>query len=387
MEKSILKSITQYPHDMQAFLQHIPEEAFSKEAKIILATMRELESQNVLNLSTLESALSENIKHSEFYIEFLNAPSNINYLTLKPLFLNEFKLKQQRLIANKLLNASNNNELLDLDLLIPAVNTHNEFKSLESWQGYYDSRPSLPRFKTLIPFLDNPFEGGIEVGQLVLISGDPEAGKTMLGTQIIENIAREHKVAFFCFEFTIKSYLKAKANTKLNKQNMIVINDGYNINDIAQNIKDLYKSQGIRVFLIDSQMRITSPAGRNMEEEESLKFSTLAKLCHSLDLLVFLIVQTSKGDRDNPMGSKKGGHEASIIMRIEHSKAKDENLREFSENERIFIIKKNKQTGKHFKEKVRFDTQSLRFNPMQREVEANAKEINKAELEQIIGRF
>ena len=53
-----------------------------------------------------------------------------------------------------------------------------------------------------------------------------------------------------------------------------------------------------------------------MEEEESLKFSTLAKLAHQYELLIFLIIQTAKGDRDNPMGSKKGTHEASVILRI-----------------------------------------------------------------------
>lgn len=84
-------------------------------------------------------------------------------------------------------------------------------------------------------------------------------------------------------------------------------------------------------------MRLVSPNGRNMEEEESLKFSTLTRLYHSLGILVFLIVQTSKGDRDNPMGSKKGGHESSITIRIEHDKPKNESVREFSEDLRIVI--------------------------------------------------
>ena len=124
-----------------------------------------------------------------------------------------------------------------------------------------------------------------------------------------------------------------------------------------------------------------------MEEEESLKFSTLAKICHSLDVLIFLIVQTSKGDRDNHMGSKKGGHEASIIMRIEHTKAKDENLREFNESERMFIVKKNKQTGKHFKEKVFFNHQTLRFTSQQREVEEDAQRLSKEEIMSLIKGF
>ena len=61
------------------------------------------------------------------------------------------------------------------------------------------------------------------------------------------------------------------------------------------------------------------------------------------------------------MGSKKGGHEASVIIRIEHCKAEIEALREFSENSRMVILKKNKQTGKHFKEKVAFNPQTRKF--------------------------
>lgn len=101
-------------------------------------------------------------------------------------------------------------------------------------------------------------------------------------------------------------------------------------------------------------MRITSPNGRNMEEEESLKFSLLAKLCHSMGILVFLIVQTSKSDRDNPMGSKKGGHEASVIIRIEHCKAEIEALREFSENSRMVILKKKQANRQALQRKSRF---------------------------------
>ncbi len=38
-----------------------------------------------------------------------------------------------------------------------------------------------------------------------------------------------------------------------------------------------------------------------------------------------------------------------------------EALREFSENSRMVILKKNKQTGKHFKEKVAFDPNTRKF--------------------------
>lgn len=386
MELDILRSATEFPKDFQEFLHGLPMNIFSKQAQIIAQEITKL-GETSININSLESTLSSEFKDSEFYINFLNANIDPNYLNLKPIFIKEYQLKVQSTIAQKMLQSASIGEIVDIDVLKQNFqNPAPQYKTLTQWQDFFLSKPPLMKFKTHIPFLDTCFDGGIEVGQLVLISGDPEAGKTMLGTQILENIAKSYKVGFFCFEFTIQSYLKAKKNSRVNLNNIIALNDGYNINEIAMTIKEMAKT-GVRVFLIDSQMRITSPAGRNMEEEESLKFSTLAKICHSLDVLIFLIVQTSKGDRDNPMGSKKGGHEASIIMRIEHTKAKDENLREFNESERMFIVKKNKQTGKHFKEKVFFNPQTLRFTSQQREVEEDAQRLNIEEIMSLIKGF
>lgn len=386
LECSILRSMVEYPQEIDEFLAKLPMEIFSKEARTILEPINELASKGILDITSLDSSLSEEFKNSEWYVDFLSGEINPNYLHYKEIFVQNYRLKVQNAIAQKLLKASSAGQIIDIDTLITHTSVQEEFRNFNQWQEYLNTKPPLPKFKSHIEFLDSCFDNGFEGGQLILISGDPEAGKTMLGTQIIENIAKSHKVAFFCFEFTIASYIKAKRHTRLNAGNIILIDDGYNINEIAHNIKELYK-QGVSVFLIDSQMRIVSPNGRNMEEEESLKFSTLARLCHSLGIVVFLIVQTSKGDRDNPMGSKKGGHEASIIMRIEHCKAKDENLREFDEGSRMFIVKKNKQSGKHFKEKVRFDAQSLRFSSLEREVDEDAQKLDIDEIQSILGRF
>lgn len=376
LENNILRSMVESPIEIEEFLKNLSPEMFSKEGFKLLEKIQELNNQGILNITSLETALSDEFKNSEWYIDFLNSEINPNYLQYKELFVFNYRLELQSSLANKLLKASMQGEILDVDTLRKSEIT-TEYKTLNDWEEYFTQQPPAQKFKSHVDFLDSCFDNGFEGGQLVLISGDPEAGKTMLGTQIIENMSKSHKVAFFCFEFTINSYLKARKYTKaLSRENMILINDGYNINEIAFNIKELYK-QGVRVFLIDSQMRIVSPNGRNMEEEESLKFSTLARLCHSLGIVVFLIVQTSKGDRDNPMGSKKGGHEASIILRLEHCKAQEE-LREFSEDQRMLIVKKNKQTGKHFKEKVLF--KDLRFYSLQREVEPNAKRLDLSEV-------
>lgn len=365
LEQEILLSMVHYKEDIDEFLAKTPRQVFSKKGSIILDKILALQSKKALSTHSLMNALTTEQQGDEYVLELFSKTPNSSFVNLAQELITTYKLKMQKVNGLKMIKASDNNTLLDLTMLDKAVES-NEYKNLAQWIDYYATRPEQPKFKTKISFLDSVFDGGIEVAQLVLISGDPEAGKTTLGLQILENISHYAKVGFFSFEFTIEQYIRAKQSERKppNLENMYIINEGYELYTIAQNIKNLYR-QGVKVFLIDSQMRITSPNGRNMEEEESLKFSLLAKLCHSMGILVFLIVQTSKSDRDNPMGSKKGGHEASVIIRIEHCKAEIEALREFSENSRMVILKKNKQTGKHFKEKVAFNPQTRKFSSIE----------------------
>lgn len=365
LEQEILLSMVHYKEDIDEFLAITPRQVFSQKGSVILDKILTLQGKKALSTHSLMNALTTEQQSDEYVLELFSKSPNSSFVNLSQELITAYKLKMQKANGLKMIKASDNNTLLDLSMLDRAVES-NEYKNLAQWIDYYSTRPEQPKFKTNVGFLDSVFDGGIEVAQLVLISGDPEAGKTTLGLQVLENISHYAKVGFFSFEFTIEQYIRAKQAERKppNLDNMYIINEGYELYTIAQNIKNLYR-QGVKVFLIDSQMRITSPNGRNMEEEESLKFSLLAKLCHSLGILVFLIVQTSKSDRDNPMGSKKGGHEASIIIRIEHCKPEIEALREFSENSRMVILKKNKQTGKHFKEKVAFDPNTRKFTSIE----------------------
>lgn len=380
LEQEILLSMVEYQEDIDEFLAKTPRQVFSQKGGAILEKILNLHAKSALSKQSLLANLSSEQQGDEYVLELFSKSPNSSFVNLSQELITAYKLKMQKENGLKMIKASDNNTLLDLSMLEKAVES-NEYKNLAQWIDYYSTRPEQPKFKTKISFLDSVFDGGIEVAQLVLISGDPEAGKTTLGLQMLENISHYAKVGFFSFEFTIEQYIRAKQAERKppNLENMYIINEGYELYTIAQNIKNLYR-QGVKVFLIDSQMRITSPNGRNMEEEESLKFSLLAKLCHSMGILVFLIVQTSKSDRDNPMGSKKGGHEASVIIRIEHCKAEIEALREFSENSRMVILKKNKQTGKHFKEKVAFNPQTRKFSSF----ESEAEFVEEVEMEKIV---
>ena len=241
-------------------------------------------------------------------------------------------------------------------------------KSYTEWKEHFAALPPLPKYGTGVSFIDESLGGGIEAGQLILLMGDPEAGKTLLGTQILRNVSMGFPVLFFCFEFTVRKYLETTEQKKQrqNPENIKIIDEGYDILDIEREIK-IWHKRGCRYVFIDSQMRVTNDTCKgSVEEKESEKFSRLAKLCHRLEITIVYICQQGKQDSAAgvvvPMGSKKGGHEASQIWYLKTPKPKyDEDGEIMNKNDREFILSKNKQNGKHYKRDVRINTRTLEF--------------------------
>ncbi|MDD6056613.1 MAG: DnaB-like helicase C-terminal domain-containing protein [Helicobacteraceae bacterium] len=362
VETDILAGMIEYPHNIAEFLSKCPHKAFSIKGKECLALFEKIGYLS-LNKNIFFNSLPEDKQQDEFIIEILASLPNPNYVEMAPFLIESYYLNLQSNLAFKMAEAARNKQLLDVSMLLKEgdLNTIN-IKTLDEWAKYYKEKAELPKIPTKVDFIDSILDGGIEMAQLVLISGDPEAGKTTLGLNILENISYSEKVGFFCFEFTARQYVDRKIKKGDCKgSNIFLINDGYDMFSVSQNIKKMAQ-MGVRIFLIDSQLRLTAEnMGNNEEQKESAKFSTLAKLCHTLEIVIILIVQTSKTDKDNPMGSKKGGHESSITIRLEHKKS-DDPTKEYSDKERFVIFKKNKQTGKHFKEEVNFDPINLRFS-------------------------
>lgn len=395
LECEILQSMCYYPRDIETFLSKSSFKPFSKKGQQVLQIILELvnkDSYTPLSTNAILQKLPPKARDDEFVIEFLSATPTPNYLDYVGIFLDSYKLQTQELIAKELQTASNNGIELDLHTLIAKFEISQiEYKSFGQLYDEWENKAVLAQHPTGIKFLDYCLNGGFELGQLLILGGDPEAGKTTLGLQILENIAKKNKVCFFCFEFTKDSYFKTKKQRGFStalRDNMLIIDDGYSINEIANNIKNLAR-QGVKFFLIDSQMRITNQAGRNIEEEESAKFSTLARLCHSLNVFIMLIIQTAKGDRFNPSNSKKGAHEASISIRIELNKPEKDDLlqagQEWDENTRTIIIYKNKQTGKHNKEILAFNKDKGIFSTIASQDNKPTQTIDKKELYEALG--
>ena len=153
----------------------------------------------------------------------------------------------------------------------------------------------------------------------------------------------------------------------INKKNLFIVNDGYDLSDVTREIK-IFAKKGGRFVVIDSQMRVENSENKGTtEQSESEKFSKLAKLAHSLELLIFFIAQQgkedSKGGTHSPMGTKKGAHEANQIWYIHKLKPKYEDGSDIDINahKRLFEVSKNKQNGRHFKTEISLNPVLLEF--------------------------
>ena len=210
--------------------------------------------------------------------------------------------------------------------------------------------PQQTKYETGIDFLDNTFMGGFELGQLVTITGEQEAGKTMLLEQILGNITKQHKALYFSLEFNKRqakkvffNRLKRKSVEENALKNIEIVTtdmiDG-NLFDIIKHTKDAIK-RGVKFIGLDSTLMLFVE-GMSGEQEVTEIFRQLQKVTVQNDVLFFIITQGSKEDnRDGKVsifGSQKANHFANIMLHLTFDRER---------NKRGIIVAKNKQEGKY----------------------------------------
>ncbi len=378
MQNLIMNSFINYPNDLEEFLEDIHISSFTPFNQKIIQALLDMKNKNhVIQLETIRLKIGDAAFESKEFSAILEADNYPNYLDLKSDFKTHLSLKMQEFLANELIKATRKSEIFDYDFLGKHIKlgSNRNGKYYWEWEEFFQSKPPIEKIATGIDFLDKISDGGFEVGQLILLSGDPEAGKTLLGVQYITNAQQNHKVTYFGFEFSVRKHIETlnSKNFTLNKENYFIDDLSCEINELVSQIRGLSK-EGHKLFIIDSQMKIQAPiVGRTIEEVETIKFTTLADLAKRLQVIIILIIQNSKNDSYAPTGSRKGAHEAHVMIRIEKIKRGElENIKDFNERSihRKVLILKNKQTGLQGIQFFKMDNYRLS------EVSRNYKEYN-----------
>ncbi|GAA8452952.1 hypothetical protein HpDR51_11690 [Helicobacter pylori] len=353
MQNLIMNSFINYPNDLEEFLEEIHITSFTPFNQKIIKALLEMKNKNqVVQFETIRLKIGDEAFESKEFRAILQADSYPNYLDLRSDFKTYLSLKMQEHLANELIKATRKSEIFDFDFLGKYVKlgSNRNGRYYWEWEEFFKSKPKIEKIHTGINFLDNISDGGFEVGQLILISGDPESGKTLLGIQYITNAQQQHKVTYFGFEFSVRKHIETlnSKGFKINKENYFIDDISCEINDLVSQIRGLAK-EGHKLFVIDSQMKIQAPiVGRTIEEVETSKFITLADLAKRLQVIIILIIQNSKNDSYAPTGSRKGAHEAHVMIRIEKIKSGElKHIKGYNERGkyRKVLILKNKQTG------------------------------------------
>ncbi|WP_199769273.1 RAD55 family ATPase [Helicobacter cetorum] len=353
MQNLIMNSFLTYPDDIEEFLEEISITSFSPFNQRVIQALLEMKNKNqVIQLETIRLKIGSQAFESKEFTEILNADTYPNYLDLKSDFKTHLSLKMQEFLGNELIKATRKSEIFDYDFLGKHIKlgSNRNGKYFWEWEEHFKNMPNIEKIQTGMNFLDHLSDGGLEVGQMVLLSGDPEAGKTLLGVQYLVHAQKYHKVTYFGFEFSVRKHIETLNNKgfNLNKENYFIDDMSCEINELVAQIKGLAK-EGHKLFIIDSQMKIQAPIiGRTIEEVETIKFTTLADLAKRLQVIIILIIQNSKNDSFAPTGSRKGAHEAHVMIRIEKLKSGElGHIKDYGERakHRKVLILKNKQTG------------------------------------------
>ncbi|MUU55091.1 helicase DnaB [Helicobacter pylori] len=353
MENLIVKSFLDYPQHIEDFLEDISLKSFNAFNQKVVKALVDMNRKNQpIRLETVKLKIGEKDFESEEFKRILAADSYPDYLNLKSDFKTHLCFQMQEHLANKLKEATRKSEVFDYEFLDKYISLgiKRNGKYFWEWEEFFKNKPPIEKIETGVNFLDHLTDGGIEIGQMVLLSGDPEAGKTLLGVQCLIQAQQKHKVTYFGFEFSVRKHIETlkDKNFKIKGDHYFIDDQSCELNDLIFQIRSLAK-EGHKVFLIDSQMKIQAPiVGRTTEEIETAKFTALSEVARNLQVLVIFIVQNSKNDSYTPTGSRKGGHEAHLMIRIERLKKYDlPNIRDFYERakHRKILILKNKQTG------------------------------------------
>uniref|UniRef100_UPI0002BB6228 RAD55 family ATPase n=1 Tax=Helicobacter pylori TaxID=210 RepID=UPI0002BB6228 len=172
---------------------------------------------------------------SKEFQQILAADSYPDYLNLKSDFKTHLCFQMQEHLSNKLKEATRKSEVFDYEFLDKYISLgiKRNGKYFWEWEEFFKNKPPIEKIETGVNFLDHLTDGGIEVGQMVLLSGDPEAGKTLLGVQCLTNAQQKYKVTYFGFEFSVRKHIET-----LREKNFNIKTDHYFIDDQSCELND-----------------------------------------------------------------------------------------------------------------------------------------------------
>lgn len=166
--------------------------------------------------------------------------------------------------------------------------------------------PKMPKMETGISSIDYRMYGGLSLGSFINMAGENFAGKTTLLLAILKNICAGNKALFFSFEMyevLLSEKMKEWSNAEL--ENLLIEQKRNTLSDIEKLIIH-YAEKGVKLFAIDSRMKILVEGNKEDYQKNSKISQTLSKLCQELGIIIIVINQIAETDQRNKRLSLKG---------------------------------------------------------------------------------
>jgi len=188
--------------------------------------------------------------------------------------------------------------------------------------------------------------GGMRNGEVLLVGGDPNNGKSALAANVAVNVSREKKVLFITLEMlaaAIGTRMRYINGGKLEGMDMTFqAKKSINFNDLEPIFKEGVGKQGAAFVVIDYLQYL----GRGMTNEEVAKMSQKIKnLAQAYEIPIMVVVslrKDSKGggmkrkwteiEMDDLMGAGAIAYDADVIMVVSR---RDAELK--FDNEKVFV--------------------------------------------------
>ena len=222
--------------------------------------------------------------------------------------------------------------------------------------------------KTYIKAIDENI-GGLPIGVFIQFGAKSYTGKTTTLMRIALNIAKSEKIVHFNFEMSDRVLHKIykemiKSVEPIQLENLILPEEASSeLDELIKDIKLLHYRDKIRIFIIDSNMKIKTDEKSEIEATAKISKS-LSELSRELGITIILINQLSKEAITNNEFSLKGSinqeYDADIIFGLGYKYKIDERGKiirdEFGhpvvrEDMRILHCKKNR-LGKPFSAEI-----------------------------------
>ena len=305
IERAILSSIVYAPENFETWCASIDADYFYHTThRSIYSTILVLQKQDLPIDEAFIQQKCVGEWNSDVYFEILSTTPLSN---LAPYIDELAKLSENRRIVKaakesisiveKMMDAEAAKAYLSAEIDKAIRVSEDDLISFSELKQVIKESPPLQKIRTGISFFDHHLDGGIEP-KFVMVGGKPNMGKTSLVVQTMKHITKSEKVVFWSLEFSPHDVINKQGgvNGSYENENWLINTKTRSLEKICLKIGQLSR-QGIRVFVIDSQMKLKSPPARNREEEETLKFSMLEEASSRFGVLIILIYQVTEGGK------------------------------------------------------------------------------------------